>query len=130
MPTHNIQVIEYECTKCNYRWINRVNGKEQPKPKRCARCKRPGWDEGWMSDEEKRLRRLLMLETQYTDTCHRFLNISPRPTKEEIFSVHAVEKELQRELKQEGVKLEIPKYNKILDDAYNRRMQEIIDSRR
>ena len=30
MPIHSIQVSEYECVHCGYRWINRVNGKEGP----------------------------------------------------------------------------------------------------
>jgi hypothetical protein len=53
MPTQKIEVLEYECTKCSYRWINRVNGKDGPKPKRCAKCKRSGWEEGLMSEDEK-----------------------------------------------------------------------------
>jgi hypothetical protein len=65
MPTHKVEVNEYECIRCGYRWTNRVNGKEGERPKRCGKCKRWGWDEGPIRDEEKKLRRkLLGLETE------------------------------------------------------------------
>ena len=60
MPIHKVLVNEYECLRCGYKWINRVNGKEGQKPRRCGKCKRWDWDEGPISDEEKRLRRKLM----------------------------------------------------------------------
>jgi hypothetical protein len=64
MPTHEVLVNEYECIRCGYKWTNRVNGKEGKRPKRCGKCKRWDWDEGPITDEEKRLRRqLLGLET-------------------------------------------------------------------
>jgi len=42
--------------KCGYKWINRINGKEGPKPKRCAKCKKWDWEEGYLSPLEKRIR--------------------------------------------------------------------------
>ena len=44
MPIRTIQVSEYECVYCGYKWINRVNGKDGPKPKNCAKCKRFHWN--------------------------------------------------------------------------------------
>jgi Zn ribbon nucleic-acid-binding protein len=26
MPIERIQVLEYECVRCGYKWVNRVNG--------------------------------------------------------------------------------------------------------
>lgn len=46
MTIHRIEVDEYECELCHYRWINRVNGVDKPIPQRCAKCKRQDWDEG------------------------------------------------------------------------------------
>ena len=44
MPIHTIQVSEYECVHCGYKWINRVNGQDRPMPKNCAKCKRFHWN--------------------------------------------------------------------------------------
>jgi hypothetical protein len=77
MPTQKIEVTEYECTWCHYRWINRVNGKDGPVPQRCAKCKRYGWNDGKyvdrnpnpITDEERGLRmRLYKFEgSRYND---------------------------------------------------------------
>src|SRR5215831_18613035 len=40
MPCRKIEVTEYQCAKCSYKWINWIKGKEGPKPKRCSNCKR------------------------------------------------------------------------------------------
>jgi hypothetical protein len=101
MPSHKVEVIEYECAKCSHKWINWTNGKEGPKPKRCSRCKRSNWEEGYLSRIEKRLR-LDLLKIEYskikyptwigdsgfcsipTDICATFLGIFPRPTEKEL----------------------------------------------
>jgi hypothetical protein len=61
MPTHKIEVSEYECAHCGYRWINRVNGNDGPMPQRCAKCKRTNWNTGFnetvMTPRESGLRR-------------------------------------------------------------------------
>lgn len=44
MPINKIQVSEYQCIHCGYKWINRVNGKDGPIPKKCAKCKRMNWN--------------------------------------------------------------------------------------
>ncbi|MGA9170324.1 MAG: hypothetical protein WBZ20_09285 [Nitrososphaeraceae archaeon] len=44
MPISKIDVNEYGCIKYEYKWINRVNGKDGPVPKRCAKYKRLNWD--------------------------------------------------------------------------------------
>ena len=99
-----IEVTEYECAKCSYKWINRINGKDGPKPIRCAKCKRWDWEEGYLSNIEKRLRRDLLriesVETMHstmfgetgvniapTDLCATFLSIYPRPTVQELETV-------------------------------------------
>ena len=56
MPIHTIEVNEYECSLCGYKWINRVNGEDKPVPKRCASCKRQRWEKGELSELEKSLR--------------------------------------------------------------------------
>lgn len=100
VPHSKVEVTEYECAKCGYKWINRINGNEGPKPKRCAKCKRWDWDEGHLSRIEKRLRRdLLKIEVNEisypgiegtelysipTDVCANFLSSFPRPTAEEL----------------------------------------------
>ena len=55
MPVNIVQVKEYECIKCGYKWINRKNGKDQPVPKRCAKCKQ-AWHKGNISKKESRYR--------------------------------------------------------------------------
>jgi hypothetical protein len=104
MPSRKVEVIEYECAKCSYKWIKRINGKEGPKPKRCAECKRSDWEEGYLSSVEKQLRRdLLKIEKNQikyvtvfgdtaffsipTDICGAFLSIWPRPTEMELRTV-------------------------------------------
>jgi hypothetical protein len=52
MPVNMVQVMECECTKCGYRWINRENGGDRPIPSRCAKCKRPDWELGNISRAE------------------------------------------------------------------------------
>jgi hypothetical protein len=101
MPCRQVEVTEYECAKCGHKWINRINGKEGPIPKRCAKCKRWDWDEGYLSRLEKRLRRdILKIEVNEirfpaalggtelysipTDICATFLSIVPRATVEEL----------------------------------------------
>lgn len=56
MPVNIIQVHEYECIKCGYKWINRKNGQNGPTPVRCAKCKQMDWDKGNISKKESRYR--------------------------------------------------------------------------
>ncbi|MGA9151704.1 MAG: hypothetical protein WBZ36_14095 [Candidatus Nitrosopolaris sp.] len=101
MPSRKVEITEYECAKCSYKWINRING---PKPKRCSKCKRWDWEEGYLSRNEKQLRLdLLRIEdnkikypTMFgdtgfcsipTDICDTFLGIFPRLTEEELRNV-------------------------------------------
>jgi predicted Zn-ribbon and HTH transcriptional regulator len=44
MTIYVIRFKEYECDKCGYRWINRINGKDGPIPERCVKCKRSNWN--------------------------------------------------------------------------------------
>ena len=101
MPIQRIEVLEFECARCGYKWINRVNGHDGPIPQKCARCKRSGWNGGekdLISPTERGLRRQIKyFERLYEYTgfygsieidwpkwlCERFLNINPRPTIEE-----------------------------------------------
>jgi hypothetical protein len=100
MPCRKVEVTEYECAKCSYKWINWINGIEGQTPKRCAKCKRWDWDEGKLSRIEKRLRReILKIEVNEirfpgiggtelysipTDICATFLSLYPRPTVREL----------------------------------------------
>jgi hypothetical protein len=59
MTILRIEVNEYECLLCGYKWINRVNGKDGPIPERCAKCKKYGWNgqrKDAMTPEESGLR--------------------------------------------------------------------------
>lgn len=99
MPIHEIQLKEYECTWCGYKWINRVNGKDRPIPTRCASCKRRAWEKGYedyITPEEEGLRRriknlekLYHYESRYwpSGLCEEFLKIRPRPTTSELKQV-------------------------------------------
>ena len=53
MTIHKIEVSEYECMHCGYRWINRINGKDGSIPSNCAKCKRMYWN-GWEQEYPKR----------------------------------------------------------------------------
>jgi|SRR6185437_6108541 len=57
MPVSKIQVNEYHCIRCGYKWINRLNGKDGPVPTRCAKCKTSNWDRDAVSPKENGLRR-------------------------------------------------------------------------
>lgn len=106
MPIHEIQIKEYECVHCGYKWINRVNGKNGTIPKKCAKCKRMNWNgRGEGSDynpilpNERSLRvKLYKYEghlktfmgvegTQYSpnELCSAFLNLNPRPNMQELY---------------------------------------------
>src|SRR5262245_24567693 len=116
MPTHRIEVSEYECIHCGYKWINRVNGKDGPVPKKCAKCKRMNWDTGYNEDrispKESGLRRRVknlydiyhvavwrvtrplpdissFTVDDYLDrkVVAKFLNLEPRPTVKELVKV-------------------------------------------
>jgi hypothetical protein len=114
MPIHDIQIKEYECSWCGYKWINRVNGKDGPIPERCAKCKRWNWNEGEaekISPEENGLKRRIKgfeklykyVEYYWTEYLSHppkyvtidwpaglteiFLNLKPRPTIRELIRV-------------------------------------------
>src|ERR687888_2523409 len=56
MGIARVEVNEYTCELCGYKWINRVNGKEGPVPKRCAKCKHRHWEKGYIDPLEKSYR--------------------------------------------------------------------------
>jgi hypothetical protein len=107
MPIERIQVLEYECVRCGYKWINRVNGHDGPVPKKCARCKRLGWNSGendlitpWEMGLRRRIKYFEILydnvsSYSYWSTemdwpkglCEKFLRINPRPTIGELKQV-------------------------------------------
>lgn len=111
MPIHQIQINEYECRHCGYRWINRINGKNGPTPDRCAKCKRFNWDKKKpmldehgnytnITPEERSLRVRLYKFEGYNPRetlgwggsvcyrpntlCQTFLDLKPRPTEKEL----------------------------------------------
>jgi hypothetical protein len=105
MPIESIQVLEYECVRCGYKWVNRINGQDGPVPKKCARCKRLGWngeENNLITPREMGLRRRIKyFEMLYDNVsfywsteiewpkglCEKFLKISPRPTIGELRQV-------------------------------------------
>jgi hypothetical protein len=112
MPIKTIKVSEYECVRCGYKWINRINGHDGPVPQKCAKCKRLGWNGGekdLISHEESGLRTRIkgLKKLYYIHNLHwgyrderdksgihwpkglseKFLNINPRPTIEELKQV-------------------------------------------
>ena len=93
MPVLKVQVNEYQCSKCRYRWINRVNGRNGPLPERCAKCKKYGWNDegGNITPEENGLRRRIKgYEELYAgadwsgELTERFFKLDPRPTVKEL----------------------------------------------
>ena len=98
MPIQKIEVSEYECVRCGYKWINRVNGHDGPIPQKCARCKRSGWNGGekdLITPTEMGLRRRIKyFKSLYeyaplyfgitidwpNGLCEKFLDIDPRST--------------------------------------------------
>ena len=44
MPQQGIKTIEYKCSRCEWKWIARKNGKDKPKPSFCPGCKTWMWD--------------------------------------------------------------------------------------
>ena len=98
MTQRRIEVVEYECERCGYKWMSRI---EKPKPRCCAKCKHPEWDSPRMTWIEKGLRnRIRRMDAIYSgtkrkdifgdthvdnsSTCNRFLFTEPRPTEEEL----------------------------------------------
>jgi hypothetical protein len=57
MSIHKVEVSEYTCGTCGWKWISRVNGKDRPVPQRCAKCKSRNWNRGRITPEENGLRR-------------------------------------------------------------------------
>jgi hypothetical protein len=107
MTISRVEVNEYQCVLCKYKWINRINGKDGAIPKRCGKCKARNWNEGKMTPEENGLRRrLLGMKKLYehvaadfyisdpsiskwwdNELTERFLSLYPRPTIEELKQV-------------------------------------------
>ena len=107
MTISRIQVNEYHCVKCGYKWINRFDGKEGPIPKRCAKCKKRNWNdkkEGITPEENGLRRRIRGMKKlyEYSSTywnmpsityywnnglADRFLNLNPRPSVAELMQV-------------------------------------------
>jgi cytochrome c2 len=107
MAISRVQVNEYQCVKCDYKWINRFNGRDGRVPKRCAKCKRHNWNdkkEGITPEENglrrriKGMKKLYEYSSSYWDTpsiadywnsglADRFLNLNPRPSVAELRQV-------------------------------------------
>jgi hypothetical protein len=56
MGITRIEVNEYTCELCGYKWVNRINGEDRPIPKRCAKCKHQHWEKGHIGALEQRYR--------------------------------------------------------------------------
>jgi predicted nucleic-acid-binding Zn-ribbon protein len=102
MPILKIQVNEYECINCGYKWINRVNVKDGPVPKRCAKCKGSNWKRDEITPTENGLRRRIKgfkklynyavdFWSDYSiancwsgELTEEFLSLDPRPTIKDL----------------------------------------------
>ena len=102
MPVSKIQVNEYHCIKCGYKWINRVNGKDGSIPTRCAKCKTSNWDRDAISPKVNGLRRRIkgfkqlykyagsywsdhsIADCWSDELIEKFLNLNPPPTITEL----------------------------------------------
>jgi cytochrome c2 len=102
LPISKIEVNEYCCIKCRYKWINRVNGKDGPIPKRCAKCKRSNWDRDEIRPKENGLRRRIrgfkelykyagdlwgdrsIANCWSSELTEKFFNLNPRPAITEL----------------------------------------------
>lgn len=104
MAISKIEVNEYQCVKCGYKWINRFNGRDGPIPERCAKCKKYNWNsKKWgVTPEENGLRRrikgmkqLYKYSSSYwnkpsvasywnNNLVEKFLNMNPRPSIAEL----------------------------------------------
>ena len=104
MTISKIVTKEFTCNHCGYRWINRINGMDQPVPKRCSKCKSYNWNRegGNIDGTEKSLRaRIRGMKSRYENAsvtwlnssirncwdpelAGRFLNLNLRPAVEEL----------------------------------------------
>jgi hypothetical protein len=57
MTISSIEINEYECQRCGYKWTNRVNGKDGPIPRNCGKCKSAAWNREKFTPIEIGLRR-------------------------------------------------------------------------
>ena len=108
MSIQNIQVSEYTCERCGYKWVNRTNGKDEPIPARCAKCKSENWNREAITPQEKGLRRRVRGFKRLYDYARyyfenslgedaiihwpnglieQFLDLNPRPTISELSQV-------------------------------------------
>lgn len=159
MPIHTIQVSEYECGHCGWKWINRINGKDGHVPLKCAKCKRLNWNnpaEDAIGHTERGLRnRLKNLEADETDPryqerniqspnelCRRFLNVVPRPTDKELcqalqplgYNIHGNNAGYIRQDPQNPSSIihNSKEWQKLVEQEITKRrefMQQVIDSR-
>ena len=44
MPTKEIKIKVFECSKCKHTWQERKRKHDTPKPALCPKCKSPYWD--------------------------------------------------------------------------------------
>jgi DNA-directed RNA polymerase subunit RPC12/RpoP len=44
MGQQKTEVTEYNCERCEYKWIARRNGKDKDKPNHCPKCKTWMWN--------------------------------------------------------------------------------------
>jgi hypothetical protein len=104
MTISEIVTKEFTCNQCGYKWTNRFNGRDQPVPKRCSKCKSYNWNQEGenITAEEKSLRaRIRGMKNRYlnasttwmnasiknywnNELVEKFLNLNPRPTVEQL----------------------------------------------
>jgi len=99
MPICKVEVSEYQCFQCGYKWTNRLNGIDGPIPKRCSKCKKLNWNRRTTTPKEIGFRRRISSLKRIYDSqsfywselidwseglIEKFLNLDPRPTIAEL----------------------------------------------
>jgi len=84
MPISKIEVDEYECLRCGYKWINRINDKDGAVPDRCAKCKTTNnrfKPRKFMASSERKSVKELHHAKSFGDVdyCYLLLSASPFP---------------------------------------------------
>jgi hypothetical protein len=66
IPYQIVEVKEYQCSRCGYKWIARKNGVDKPTPKTCSKCKTALWDKSPIRETNKVVSAEQQTQTYYT----------------------------------------------------------------
>lgn len=89
MGISTVQVKEYECERCGWKWVRRINGKDlEGRPSGCAQCKSDLWDYPRKNKALLSSYYWLYLHKNCKDFIkQRFLNLYNNKTDEEWYSI-------------------------------------------